>query len=145
MADVPLNYAGAGPSSRRLNWPTHIAASLVVFLAWAMFVAGPWFVFPRFQRIFADFKAELPPLTRSILSVSDWFIQSHGWAWSLAAVMLIPVVAIFIDAKSPDGRPARAFVRWSLRVMFLLMFLYAVLVGVGLFVAIAALTESLSQ
>jgi type IV pilus assembly protein PilC len=49
-------------------------------------------VIPKFQGIFHDFHAVLPPLTQFLLNVSRWFTQEYGWAY----VLLGPIVAVLL-------------------------------------------------
>src|SRR5580704_1613059 len=37
------------------------------------------FVIPKFQGIFKDFHAELPPPTKLLMAMSDWFGPEYGW------------------------------------------------------------------
>src|SRR5881275_1232318 len=37
------------------------------------------FVIPKFKDIFKDFGAELPPITKLLLAVSEWFGPGYGW------------------------------------------------------------------
>ncbi len=42
------------------------------------------FVIPKFEKIFTDFKLELPAPTQILLAISRWFAQDYGWAYVLA-------------------------------------------------------------
>src|ERR1700761_4277784 len=39
------------------------------------------FVIPKFKDIFKDFGAELPPITKLLLAISEWFGPGYGWAY----------------------------------------------------------------
>ena len=60
------------------------------------------FVIPKFETIFADFKAELPGVTKLLLAMSRWFAPpTNGWAYIIA----FPFVWGFLMklAKMSDG------------------------------------------
>jgi len=60
------------------------------------------FVIPKFETIFADFKAELPGVTKLLLAMSRWFAPpTNGWAYIIA----FPFVWAFLMklAKMSDG------------------------------------------
>ena len=42
------------------------------------------FVIPKFKEIFADFKLELPGVTKLLLAISNWFAVQYGWAYIIA-------------------------------------------------------------
>ncbi|MGA2442822.1 MAG: type II secretion system F family protein [Tepidisphaeraceae bacterium] len=46
-------------------------------------------VIPKFKTIFADFKTELPPITKMLLAISYWFSQQYGWAYVLVSPLLL--------------------------------------------------------
>jgi type IV pilus assembly protein PilC len=50
------------------------------------------FVIPKFQDIFKDFGAELPPITKLLLAISKWFGPGYGWAY----VIGFPFFMIFM-------------------------------------------------
>ncbi len=41
------------------------------------------FVIPKFEGIFKDFHAELPPPTKLLMAMSYWFGPEYGWAYVL--------------------------------------------------------------
>ena len=46
-------------------------------------------VIPKFKGIFADFRADLPPITKVLMAISDWFAQQYGWAYVLVSPLLL--------------------------------------------------------
>src|SRR6266702_4665180 len=42
------------------------------------------FVIPKFKDIFKDFGAELPGITKMLLTISEWFGPGHGWMFLIA-------------------------------------------------------------
>jgi type IV pilus assembly protein PilC len=46
-------------------------------------------VIPKFRSIFADFKTELPPVTKLLLGISNWFATQYGWAYVLVSPLLL--------------------------------------------------------
>jgi type IV pilus assembly protein PilC len=49
-------------------------------------------VVPKFKEIFIDFNVPLPGVTKLLISISDWFVKDHGWAY----VLLSPFALILI-------------------------------------------------
>jgi general secretion pathway protein F len=62
------------------------------------------FIVPKFEKIFADLKLKLPPLTDVVIGVGRWF-ERYGGLMVLAAVPLS--IALFVSLLSPT-------VRWHL-------------------------------
>src|SRR5438874_5536374 len=66
------------------------------------------FVIPKFEKIFIDFKTELPGVTKLLLAISRWFATQYGWAYVLfspiAFILIIKLIRIseggkyFVDA-----------------------------------------------
>jgi type IV pilus assembly protein PilC len=50
------------------------------------------FVIPKFKGIFKDFHAELPPPTKLLMAMSDWFGPGYGWAY----VLFSPIIFIIL-------------------------------------------------
>ena len=46
-------------------------------------------VIPKFKTIFADFKTDLPPVTKLLLAISNWFATQYGWAYVLVSPLLL--------------------------------------------------------
>ncbi|MGD0766612.1 MAG: type II secretion system F family protein [Tepidisphaeraceae bacterium] len=47
------------------------------------------FVIPKYKSIFADFHTQLPPVTKLLLAISNWFATQYGWAYVLPLFLLI--------------------------------------------------------
>lgn len=60
-------------------------------------------VIPKFEKIFLDFKTELPGVTKSLLAVSRWFANDYGWAYILLAPVVIALIVRLIK-MSEGGR-----------------------------------------
>src|ERR1051325_5150699 len=74
------------------------------------------FVIPKFEQIFKDFKTELPPITKILLSVSRWFANDYGWAYVLFApiglILIIKLIRI-----SQGGRYAVDLVKLKIPIL----------------------------
>ncbi len=59
-----------------------------IVLGVALLVSGALLIFvvPRFESMFADFGAELPAFTQSVMDLSRWIRQS-GWPWLVSGVV----------------------------------------------------------
>jgi len=65
-------------------------------------------VIPAFKRIFADLGRNLPAMTQSLMSFSDWMVRGWGiggWAYVLASPLLF-VLTMKLIRTSPAGRYA---------------------------------------
>lgn len=65
---------------------------LTIVVAYALVFA--FIIFPRLQSLFADFKTELPLLTRIVIYVSDW-LRSWGFILILG-VMALAILLVFL-------------------------------------------------
>lgn len=63
------------------------------------------FVIPSFEKIFTDFKVELPGITKSLMALSYFMGPQYGWAYVLAAPIVI-IVGIKLLRMSDGGRYA---------------------------------------
>ncbi|MGA3066534.1 MAG: type II secretion system F family protein [Tepidisphaeraceae bacterium] len=67
------------------------------------------FVIPKFIGIFKDFHAELPPPTKILIAISNWFAVDYGWAYVLFSPIAI-VLGIKLVRMSDGGK---WFVDWA--------------------------------
>ena len=73
---------------------------VVLALALAMFIVNI-FVIPAFAKIFANFKLQLPLMTRVLIGVSDLFVAY----WPLMIIGIVAAIAGFrLYVQSPAGR-----------------------------------------
>jgi type IV pilus assembly protein PilC len=49
-------------------------------------------VIPKFEKIFHDFKVELPAITKALLAVARWFGPGYGWCY----VLCTPIVFMLL-------------------------------------------------
>ncbi len=61
------------------------------------------FVIPKFEKIFLDFKTELPDITKLLLRVSRWFANDYGWAYILCVPLALFILMRALNL-SPTGR-----------------------------------------
>lgn len=78
--------------------------SFVLAAALAALFAVNIFVIPAFANAYRSFKAELPPLTKLLIAVSNFFVE-HGWL--LAAAAIGGAVALAAWLRTPAGRRVR--------------------------------------
>lgn len=78
---------------------------VVITIAVAIVSAIMIFVIPQFEKIFKDFGAELPDITKLLMSVSRWFGAEYGWAYVLASPILIVMILRLIQ-MSEGGKYA---------------------------------------
>ncbi len=89
-----------------LRYPGLVVAAISIAL-----VIVNLFVIPAFERVFANFHAELPLVTRGLIAMSAW--MRAYWPHALAGIAGI-MIAIRSWLRTPRG--ALAWGRWSLRI-----------------------------
>ena len=89
-----------------LRYPGMVIGAIAIAL-----VIVNLFVIPTFARVFANFNAELPLITRMLISSSDWM---RAWWPHAFAVLAALAVAVRTWLKTPGG--AELWGRWSLRI-----------------------------
>lgn len=88
-----------------LRYPIMVVSAIVI----AMVVVNI-FVIPSFARIFANFHAELPLVTRGLIATSNFM---RAWWPHMVGVVAVAVMAFRRWERSPRG--AETWGRWSLR------------------------------
>lgn len=89
-----------------LRYPTMVIISIAIAL-----VVLNLFVIPAFAKVFANFNAELPLITRALIASSDWM---RAW-WPLLAGGLL-ALSVATRAFLKTARGAELWGRWSLRI-----------------------------
>ena len=79
-----------------IAYPAFIACFFVICVSFVIF-----FLIPKFQDIFSSFGAELPPLTRAVLGVSNFLI--HNIIYELAFIG-ISFFSLFTFGKTDTGK-----------------------------------------
>ena len=74
------------------------------------------FVIPKFGTIFADFNLELPPPTKLLMAVSDFFANQYGWAYILASPIVIWLLLKLLK-MSDGGRYAVDVVKLKIPIL----------------------------
>jgi type II secretory pathway component PulF len=122
---------------RMFDRPAFVAA-IVIALQITMFET--WLV-PKFQDIFKDFHARLPPSTDFALHTAAWFMRG-GWI----AVAALPIAAPFIIAAIRRGRPpTKRSIRLSIRACTLFFVLLAGYFAVTFGQAVILLTTTVPE
>jgi type IV pilus assembly protein PilC len=58
-------------------------------------------VIPKFEKIFHDFKVDLPAITRALLAISRWFGPGYGWCYVLCTPIIVMLLIKLI--RMSDG------------------------------------------
>ena len=74
---------------------------IVVIVAVIVVIILATFVLPAFTKMYAEFGAELPLITRILMSISDWFSK---YGLYLILGILVAVVAVFAYIRTPGGK-----------------------------------------
>ncbi|MEY5063256.1 MAG: hypothetical protein RLZZ112_1220 [Verrucomicrobiota bacterium] len=84
----------AGEVKQAMTYP------IVLLVTVAIFVVGMFtFVVPRFAKVLLDLKIELPPLTRFVLGISDFFVTNA--IPIVCALLLLVVLAYELPRRFP--------------------------------------------
>ena len=141
----PSEYQNANLARRHLAWPWHALTAAFAGIVFVAVSICSLFIIPMFDRIFMDFKTELPLITKIMLAFSGWYRwQGFGLIWMLLLSLAVVGAGLIIDAKSQTDRPARLYAICVLTVMTLFGILFAVIMVFGLFATMIALTSSVS-
>ena len=80
------------------------------------------FVIPKFQTIFNDFGINLPPMTRVLLGVSDWFMHGTPPGWTVIVFGPVAGIMLFkLIRSSSGGRYATDFVGLKTPILGMLL------------------------
>jgi type II secretory pathway component PulF len=77
---------------------------ILTVVSFSVLTAMVVFVLPRFEKIFADFDATLPLLTRCLLAISA---ELHTRIWLWGPVAFAAGAGIYLFQRSPTGRSLR--------------------------------------
>jgi MSHA biogenesis protein MshG len=89
-----------------MRYPVMVISAIGIAL-----VVVNMFVIPSFARIFANFHAELPLITRGLIGMSDWM---RAWWMYAAGAIILAILAFNRWKRSPRG--AETWGRLSLRI-----------------------------
>ena len=96
----PLEYGGYAPESRESDVSDWVLAFLSPFLSFGtlfgIIALAMVVVIPRFEQTFRDFRLDLPGPTKVLLSISRWFANDYGWAYSVAACTALAAGLAFL-------------------------------------------------
>ncbi|HEY4261559.1 MAG TPA: type II secretion system F family protein [Schlesneria sp.] len=91
--DTVLHWAAEqGRRRRNLHWTLGFALTYPMFLLGVGFLTGSFLligIVPGFRKIFDDFGTELPVLTKVIIEVSSFLVNS--WPWILGFLLLVSI------------------------------------------------------
>jgi hypothetical protein len=100
----PLDYElpQTAASAPRVTPIPLVLSYLVVYVIVATVMV---FVLPSFDRVFRDFKVDLPGYTKAVLMFGRWFRDDLGWLWLLPVFIVLPVG--LHSALPPPTNPRR--------------------------------------
>ena len=75
----------------------------VITFAFAIVMLLMIFIIPKFETIFSNFGAQLPPITKALMGISSWITNSYGWAWILSIPLGMFLVMQLLK-QSSSGR-----------------------------------------
>jgi hypothetical protein len=137
--DPPRNVLNYGNDASGFDRQMRAAGRLAVYgaLAWAIFILAFVFIVARFERIFADFKTELPGLTKLVINVSgNWIAWAVLWM-----ILLMPALLRLIV---PMGAGDRDHSRAAHFAFVLLVAGLIILIILGLFMPMLDLFTAIS-
>jgi type II secretory pathway component PulF len=99
--DNPLDYASADAAPAISSMPLFAAYFIVYVL-----VGGVLFTTaPKFERLYAENKMELPALTAGVMSFARWF-RNGGW-WMLLPIPIVMPAIVTRVARNAGAVPSR--------------------------------------
>lgn len=104
--NLELEQATQRQVKTALRYPGMVVSALGIAL-----VVVNLFVIPAFSRVFANFGAELPLVTRMLIGMSEWTRE-----WWPATLALLAGIVIGVRAWLKTPRGAQLWGRWSLRI-----------------------------
>jgi MSHA biogenesis protein MshG len=78
-----------------LRYPAFVLATAVSAL-----IAVNIFVIPAFANVYRSFKADLPPITQLLISVSNFFVN---YGWLILAISIAASVGFVVWLRTPNG------------------------------------------
>ncbi|MCH2135761.1 MAG: type II secretion system F family protein [Phycisphaerales bacterium] len=101
-----------------------IYPAVVIFIAVVIVTGIMYFVIPKFQQIFLDFKIELPGITLLLMDASTWVAGTDqvipGWAVILVAPIIV-FVTVKLLRRTKHGRAAFDWLLLKIPVMGMLV------------------------
>jgi type II secretory pathway component PulF len=103
------------------------------------------FVLPQFERIFKDFKTELPGITKVLLAFGRWVGNDYGWVMMLPIVVGVPfAVGWLLSLGGTNAEDYKWRRRWASLLSVIVMGLIALLIILALFAPMISLIQSVS-
>ena len=103
------DYLETSQKLRKNVWMAMIYPAIVMTFALLVTIALLTYVVPEVTRVFADFKQELPWLTRALISVSN-FLRNKGW---------LLLIGVALAGLSLPFLLRREWIRWRLHQLLL--------------------------
>ena len=135
---LPINYGHAKPSRPRIPPMVPLAAWVLMVLFLSIFAV------PKFEIIFRDFKAQLPPLTQAMIVLSHIIGKYFGWVLLLPVPFVLPKLATkFFDSGDPTEKRAPGFFGKPMDWIIVLIFVFTLLfILAGIFLGMMTLGAS---
>ena len=120
---IPLAYQSPPPHPP-VSWGIWVA----YFMLWPslalILTLGCLFIVPKFEKIFLDFKVQLPAATVLLVSFSRWFTSGYGWMVDWGTALAAAFAMAFATWR---GRDLWRVFRITRRITYVVLML--VLVG----------------
>lgn len=105
MTQQPLDYASPMPTAV----PPRPLGSAIWLVGWMIFDAlvitiALGLITPPIERLFKDFKVDLPEATKLWLLTSRWFVNDYGWVflWLFVVAASFTVLMLRPPARGPQ-------------------------------------------
>jgi hypothetical protein len=141
---VPLEYAPRPAKGRSLAWGCHILLGFIVVASAVCFLAFLLVIVPHFVAIFKDFKTQLPPITRFVITTSSIAGPREGWLLVPLLGLAILVGGLIIDARSIEPHPMRRYTKTMIILLLLADAAWLVVFALTMFLPMSTLMDSLS-
>ena len=129
MTPDPLDYQTPPVEPPR---PTPVPLIVAFLAVYAVVGAILLFVLPVFERVFSEFKVDLPGYTAAVLVFGRWFRNDYGWIWLAPVVVMLPIAINRLapaSARDPKRRIRAIRAVTSMVVMVLAVLILASLVA----------------
>ena len=94
MSTASITAQSGGGMTAGIAWVAVIGTIVCGLLSFLMM-----FIVPKFKKIFSDFGVEMPEMTDSVISVSDWVVE-FGYLFILPVFTVICYVSWFVLSSS---------------------------------------------
>jgi type II secretory pathway component PulF len=140
---IAVDYAGPRPGADKPL--TSIPLTIVLCLFYGLIAMIAFLVAPLTERIFQDFKTDLPAVTTYCLIGARWFRNAFGWAMLLPLVFGIPVLAAQLTWQHRTAQDRRIQRLRMIIISLAAMLFLTILTGAALFAPLMNVLWSVSS